>query len=121
DILVKIDRMSMASALEARAPFLDHHLVELVFSFPEAFRAVRGETKRVLRAVVGSLLPAEALTKRKQGFAVPLAAWFRNQASGFVEDILFDRRTRQRGLWREAGVRALLQRHRSGRTDHSPL
>jgi asparagine synthase (glutamine-hydrolysing) len=121
DILVKVDRMSMASALEVRAPFLDHHLVELVFSFPEEFRALRGETKRVLRAAVEPLLPPGTLQKPKHGFSAPIGRWFRNQVTSQVEDVLFDRRTRARGLWSESTIRKLLCHQRSGRADHSPL
>lgn len=121
DILVKVDRMSMASALEVRCPFLDHRLVELVSSFPAEFRATQVERKRILRSVAGPWLPPGTLDKPKHGFSVPIGVWFRRQASAYVEGILFDREARTRELFREPVVRELLRRHRTGRADHSPL
>jgi asparagine synthase (glutamine-hydrolysing) len=121
DILVKVDRMSMASSLEVRSPFLDHRLFELVATMPEPFRATATQSKRILRAVVAPLLPAATLQKPKQGFAVPIETWFRGRALPYLEATLFDSRTRSRGLWRESAVRKLLRIHQSGRTDHSLL
>jgi len=121
DILVKVDRMSMASALEVRAPFLDHRLVELVSTFPAAFRATQGERKRVLRAVARPWLPPGTLEKPKHGFSVPIDVWFRRQSVRYVESVLLDSQARSKGLFRETVVRKVLARHRAGRADHSPL
>jgi asparagine synthase (glutamine-hydrolysing) len=121
DILVKVDRMSMASALEVRSPFVDHRLLELVSTFPASFRATQRERKRVLRAVAGPWLPPETLAKPKHGFSVPIDVWFRRQAVSYVESVLLDRQARSRGLFRERAVGSLLRRHQAGRADHSPL
>jgi asparagine synthase (glutamine-hydrolysing) len=121
DILVKVDRMSMASALEVRSPFLDQHLVELVATFPEDYRSRPAETKRILRAIVGPQLPPGTLDKPKHGFSMPVGSWFRNQLSSYLEEVLLDRRTLGRGLFREAAVRKLLFEHRNGRASHAGL
>jgi asparagine synthase (glutamine-hydrolysing) len=121
DILVKVDRMSMASSLEVRCPLLDRHLVELVSTFPAAFRATQGERKRVLRAVAGPWLPPGTLDKPKHGFSVPIEVWFRRQSVRYIESVLLDSQARSRGLFREAVVGKVLERHRGGRADHSPL
>lgn len=77
DILVKVDRASMAHSLEARAPFLDRSVVELAFSMPRRWHRRWGSGKRMLRGVFGSHLPWALWRRRKQGFGVPIHAWFR--------------------------------------------
>ncbi len=75
DMLVKVDRMSMANALEVRCPFLDHHVVECAAAMPGAFKLRRGEGKRILRRAFADRLPAEVFARPKKGFEVPLAQW----------------------------------------------
>jgi asparagine synthase (glutamine-hydrolysing) len=76
DVLTKIDRASMALSIEARVPFLDHELVELVFSLPQATRNKNDEQKRLLKLAVEDALPAPILSRDKKGFSMPLNAWF---------------------------------------------
>jgi len=119
DILVKVDRASMATSLEVRAPFLDHHLVELAASIPAALKLAGGRQKAFLRAALAARLEPAALQRQKQGFAVPLRAWLRGPLGGALEDELADR---QLGEWIDpAPVRSLLQRHRAGVGDHGEL
>lgn len=121
DILVKVDRMSMASSLEVRCPFLDFRLVELVSTFPAEFRATLAERKRVLRQFAGRWLPPSTLDKPKHGFSVPIAVWFRRQAVAYVSSVLLDQQAISRGIFRESVVRGLLRSHQAGGQDHSPL
>jgi asparagine synthase (glutamine-hydrolysing) len=101
DILVKIDRASMLSSLELRAPWLDHHLVTFAFSkVPDALRACDGERKILVQRLGKRLLPSDLDLRRKQGFSLPLSAWFRGRWGDYVREILsevdphlFDRRT----------------------------
>jgi asparagine synthase (glutamine-hydrolysing) len=90
DILTKVDRMSMANSLEARVPLLDHPLVEFACSLPSALRLRAGTTKYLLKRALHSRVPAEVLTRPKQGFAVPLESWFSGSAPGFFRDELAD-------------------------------
>ena len=91
DYLVKVDRASMLSSLEIRAPFLDHRLVEYAFSeLPDELRVNRTERKILLRRLAARLLPPALDLRRKQGFTVPLAAWFRGPWGSFVRDVLLD-------------------------------
>lgn len=115
DVLVKTDRASMAHSLEQRCPFLDYRLVELALSQPSAvhFRGLRG--KALLRTAVGRLAPPWLWRRRKQGFAVPLGAWFRGDLGDELSLAL--QRSDQHGLNPVAGG-ALLAEHRSGRIDH---
>jgi asparagine synthase (glutamine-hydrolysing) len=76
DILVKVDRTTMLASLESRAPFLDHRLVELVFSFPSQWKTGEQDTKKILRDMLRDSLPTSVLGRKKMGFGVPLKKWF---------------------------------------------
>jgi asparagine synthase (glutamine-hydrolysing) len=90
DILTKVDRMSMANSLEARVPLLDHPLVEFACSLPPALRFRDGNTKYLLKRALRNRVPAETLSRPKQGFAVPLESWFSGSIPGFFRDELAD-------------------------------
>src|SRR5262249_32592959 len=116
------DRASMALALELRAPFLDHRLVDLVGRIParmrlNGFRA----NKRLLRAAVADRLPAEILRRRKQPFKAPLATWLRNELGDLVSDTLAPERLRAGGLLDPTAVGRLLDEHRQGAHDHEAV
>lgn len=119
DILVKADRASMAVSLEVRCPFLDHRLLEHAATIPPAWHFAGGRTKSFLRSTLaGRLLPA-ALERKKQGFSVPLRAWFQGPLGTAVEDAIADSRLQQ---WlRPEVVRPLLARHRQGVGDHAEM
>ncbi|HHZ64786.1 MAG TPA: asparagine synthetase B, partial [Flavobacteriales bacterium] len=80
DMLVKVDRMTMAHSLEARVPFLDHRLIEYMVGVSKTVKMEGFERKSVLRNAIGSKLPPELLKAPKKGFAVPLRHWFANDA-----------------------------------------
>jgi asparagine synthase (glutamine-hydrolysing) len=90
DILTKVDRMSMANSLEARVPLLDHPLVEFACSLPPDLRFREGKTKYLLKRALEGRVPAEVLSRPKQGFAVPLESWFSGSVPGFFRDELAD-------------------------------
>lgn len=119
DILVKADRASMAVALELRAPFLDHELLQAAARIPPAWHLEGGRTKAFLRrALARRLLPA-ALQRKKQGFSVPLRDWCRGAVGDAVEARLGDARLTE---WIDPqAVRRLLQRHRRGIGDHGEM
>jgi len=96
DLLPKVDRMSMAHGLEVRSPFLDTRLIERALTIPAGHK-VRGlSLKRVLKAAVADLLPPALLTRRKQGFGVPLDRWFRSDLRSYVQGTLGGREARVR-------------------------
>ena len=111
DMLVKVDRMSMASSLEVRSPLLDHQLAEFAATLPPAWKLRGGRGKRIFLDAVGDRLPPELLHRGKMGFGVPLDARFR----GPLRDLLWDHLTSARFLGREivspTFVRALLAEH----------
>jgi asparagine synthase (glutamine-hydrolysing) len=116
DILVKVDRTSMAASLEARAPLLDHRVVEFMLSLPVNWK-LRGRTgKYLLRRLARRLLPAEVLRRKKHGFAIALGEWFRAGGAGRrrLEALAGGALAR---LVRPEAVRELAARHDSGRRD----
>jgi asparagine synthase (glutamine-hydrolysing) len=120
DILTKVDRMSMATSLEVRVPLLDHLFVEWVTGLPVEWKLRGGQQKYILRKLAERVgVPREALHRPKQGFAVPLVHWIRNELKDMVMSVLLEPRTLQRGYFDPEGVRNLLDEHFRGRRDHS--
>lgn len=121
DILVKVDRATMANSLEARAPLLDHVLLEFCARLPLRLRNDGRRGKVILRDVARRWLPAESLAKRKQGFGIPLDRWFRGELRPLMLDLLGDRAFRERGVFDVEGVRACLDSHLAGQRDYGEL
>jgi asparagine synthase (glutamine-hydrolysing) len=114
------DKMSMASSVEVRVPFLDWELAEWVaWNIPPALKLRRGTTKHILREAMGPLLPAEVLTQKKAGFAAPIDYWLANDLREMVEDQLSETTIRNRGLFNPQAVRQLIDAQRKGREDWS--
>lgn len=119
DLLVKMDRCSMAHALEARSPFLDRELMEYVSALPDAMKLRWGRTKVILRRAFAGLLPPEILTRGKMGFGVPLQKWFAEDLREFLHDLLLAPDACLRQYLNQDYVRKLCQAHMAGRADHS--
>ncbi|HKP47803.1 MAG TPA: asparagine synthase (glutamine-hydrolyzing) [Pyrinomonadaceae bacterium] len=119
DILTKVDRMSMATSLEARVPLLDHKLIEFVTRIPANFKIYGGETKHLFKQAIRDLVPAEILNRPKQGFGVPIQQWINQELRERMRDTLTDSRAAGRGLVSQKYVRVLLDEHERGRRDHA--
>jgi asparagine synthase (glutamine-hydrolysing) len=115
DILTKVDRMTMAHSLEARPPLLDHTLVEFAATIPARFRMRDGTTKYIFKQALRGLLPDAIIDRRKQGFAVPLARWFRGDLADFTRDLLLSDTCRQRGVFDVRQIERLLALNDRGR------
>jgi asparagine synthase (glutamine-hydrolysing) len=113
------DRFSMAWSLEARTPFLDHELVELVASIPPESRTDADDPKRLLRETVADLLTPAHLGAPKRGFVFPLARWLRGELRPLAEHLLDDDHLRRQGLFRRGLAARYLQPHLDGRADES--
>lgn len=119
DILTKVDRMSMAVSLEARAPLLDHKLIEFVTRIPASLKLAGLETKYLLKKAVKDLVPSEILDRPKQGFGVPIQEWINQQLRSRLRETLTEPRTRHRGYIDPRYIDVLLDEHERGRRDHS--
>ncbi|RJR49549.1 MAG: asparagine synthase (glutamine-hydrolyzing) [Desulfobacteraceae bacterium] len=118
DLLVKMDRCTMAHGLEGRSPLLDHTLAEYVAGLPDTFKLHGGTTKYILRAAFGDLLPRAVLRRGKKGFGVPLGAWFRNDLRDYVQDMLLSPTALSREYLMPAYVSDIVREHTSGLRDH---
>jgi asparagine synthase (glutamine-hydrolysing) len=99
DMLVKVDRMSMANSLEVRCPMLDHRVVECAAAMPGAFKLVRGEGKRILRRAFADRLPADVFALPKKGFELPIAAWLTHELDDLTRRAIDPARLKRQGLF----------------------
>jgi asparagine synthase (glutamine-hydrolysing) len=114
DLLVKVDRCTMANSLEARSPFLDREVVEYAATLPDRFKLSGRRTKVVLRDAFADLVPPGIAERRKMGFGVPLGAWFRGELRDGMRDLLLAPGARYREMLSCTYVEALVRRHLSG-------
>ena len=120
DILTKVDRMSMLTSLEVRVPILDHLFLEWVTGLPLEWKMRGGKQKYIFAKLAERVgVPKEVLDRPKQGFALPLRHWMRNELKDLIMSVLLDSSTSQRGYFNPQGVRRLLNEHFQGRRDHS--
>jgi len=118
DLLVKVDRATMAHGLEARSPFLDHHLIEFCAALPTEHKIRDGEAKYLLRAVMRDRLPSSILQRPKMGFGVPIDQWFRGPCRKIVEETLLSSRCLQRGYFEPEQIRRMVLGQCQGRASY---
>ncbi|RKY77064.1 asparagine synthase (glutamine-hydrolyzing) [candidate division KSB1 bacterium] len=119
DILVKVDRMSMATSLETRVPFLDHRLVEYSFAIPSCLKLRRFQTKYILKKAMGDLLPPQILKRGKQGFSIPIKNWIRQELRPMLLDVLSYEKLKRQGIFNADYVHRLINEHLQGVENHS--
>ncbi|MEW5853902.1 MAG: asparagine synthase (glutamine-hydrolyzing) [Myxococcota bacterium] len=117
-VLVKVDRASMANSLEVRVPFLDHEVVRFSRALPARFKLRGLESKHLLRRHAAARLPPSIAARGKKGFGTPLARWFQRELREVLHDTLSPRVLARHGLLRPGPVQALLDAHQAGRRDH---
>lgn len=118
DILTKVDRASMANSLEVRCPLLDHKLMELIAQIPSSLKLHQGQGKYILKKALEPVLPAEILNRKKKGFAVPVAEWFRGELKELAYETLI--RRPDEALNGEF-VKSCWNQHQRGQRDWSAL
>ncbi|MET3133205.1 asparagine synthase (glutamine-hydrolyzing) [Oxalobacteraceae bacterium GrIS 1.11] len=119
DILTKVDRASMAHGLEVRVPLLDHELVEWISGLPPEFKLRGGVGKYIFKKALQAHLPEQILYRKKMGFSVPLASWFRGPLRERLRHSLLGPTLGDTGMFNHAYLEELLNQHQSGRRDHS--
>jgi asparagine synthase (glutamine-hydrolysing) len=119
DILTKVDRASMAHALEVRVPLLDHKLVEWISGLPPEMKLNGSEGKYIFKKSMEQYLPDDILYRKKQGFAVPLAGWFRGPLRQRVKESLLGPNLAATGIFNQAFLHEMVEQHQSGRRDYS--
>lgn len=118
DLLVKVDRASMAHGLECRSPFLDQELVEFSCSLPPDWKISRGQSKRILKEAVADWFPKGLLDRPKMGFSVPVGKWFRGELKGFIHDRLMNSSLASMPLLQNQYISTMLHEHFEGVRDH---
>ncbi len=118
DLLVKVDRASMACSLEVRTPFLDHRLIEFVAGLPVSLKVRHLQLKYLLKKAVEPWLPREIVYRQKRGFSVPIASWLRQDLRPVLEKMLSENRLKREGFFNPGVVRRLIDEHRCGKADH---
>ncbi len=119
DILVKLDRASMAVSLEARAPLLDKRIYEYVWSLPEHVKIRDGRGKWLLRQVLSRHVPNELFERPKQGFAIPAGEWLRGPLKGWASSLLDEKSLREQGVFDPAVIRSAWEAHLKGEGNHA--
>ena len=114
DILTKVDIASMAHSLEVRCPLVDQDLMVFAASLPGDVKLRGLQTKVILREVAKPLLPEKILSRRKQGFGLPIDRWMREDLAPLSRDVLLDQTARERGLFDPSAIEALLQQQQRG-------
>jgi asparagine synthase (glutamine-hydrolysing) len=109
----------MANSLEARAPLLDHKLIEFVVGIPPELKMKGLETKYILKKAMEGIVPHEILYREKQGFGVPIGDWINFQLRERIHADLSDKRALERGYFEKSYIQILLNEHSKNRRDHS--
>jgi len=112
------DRMSMATGVEARVPFLDFDLVRLMNAIPASLKLRNGEGKYVLKRAMEGLLPREVIYREKAGFGLPIRAWMQ-RGSQWLDRYFDGKRIERQGIFRAATIRRLVDAQRQGKADHA--
>src|SRR3990170_5649532 len=121
DLLMKKDKMGMATSIEARVPFLDYTFVELAFQIPSAMKVKKLATKYILKKAMERLLPAEIIYRKKEGFPTPISSWLRTDLKDFTMETLCSSAALSHGLFDRKTVRSLVDAHMKGAEDNNRL
>ncbi len=119
DLLVKTDRCSMGASLEVRSPFLDDRLFDFARTLPEAYKLKGLQKKLILKQAFQGIVPSEIIERKKHGFGVPIAHWFRTSMKDYITKTFSDSRILDDKLLHEATVKRIIHEHTSGSVDHA--
>ncbi len=117
-LLMRVDKISMSTSIEARVPFLDHRLVEFAMSIPTEMK-IKGQPKYILKKAVEGLIPQHIIYRKKQGFGAPIKEWFKGDLGKYAADSIFGSRIRERDLFNYDYIENMMREHQSGQSDYS--
>jgi asparagine synthase (glutamine-hydrolysing) len=120
-LLMRVDKITMASSIEARVPFLDHALVELTMDIPMPVKLRGGEAKYILKKAVEDLIPKEIINRNKMGFAAPMAQWLEGEFGKQAESEILSSELLDLVGFNKEPIAAMIRDHRAGRRDTSLL
>ncbi len=118
DILMKVDRASMYTSLEARSPFLDYRVVDYISGLPQNFKLRGWKTKHILKKVARGKIPDMIIDRPKKGFGIPLSHWLKHELRGLCEDLLSKTSLDAHGFFDARYVQQLMQAHFAGKANH---
>ena len=116
-LLMRVDKVSMATSIEARVPFLDHRLVEYSMTIPEEFKIKNGEPKYILKKAVEGIVPNNIIYRKKQGFAAPVSEWLRNEWSCYAENAILESALVKQGILQYGFIKQMIESHRQRKID----
>ena len=119
DLLLLTDKMTMATSLECRVPFLDHELVELAARMPSANKIAKGELKHILKKSLIDILPKEILFRKKRGFGAPIGAWLKHELAPLLKTVLSKESIERRGLFRWQMIHHTVEMHMANYEDNT--
>ena len=118
DILVKVDRASMANSLEVRVPFLDHRIVEFIYSLPMKYKLNFFKTKYILKQSMKDQLPGKIINRPKKGFGIPVAKWIKKEQKDFILSLLDEKKIKDNNIFNYSIIKNLLSEHFSNKKDN---
>ena len=119
DIMVKVDRMTMAASLEARAPLLDYKMVEYAFSLPADWKVRNGTSKWFFKKAMEGILDQKIIYRQKQGFSIPIKNWLKNELRELMLETLSEKKIAAMGFFNAPYVQTMIQEHLQNRENHS--
>ncbi len=119
DILVKVDRMSMATSLEARVPLLDYRMVEFAFSLPPAMKLKGSTSKYFFKKAMTGILPHEVIHRQKEGFSIPIKNWLKTELKGLMLEYLSGKRIKESGFFNYAYIQNMVSEHLENKQNHA--
>ena len=119
NILVKVDRMSMAASLETRVPLIDHKIVEFIFRIPGNLKMRGMTTKWIFKKTMERLLPRENIYRKKEGFSIPVKHWLKNELKDMMLDCLSEKRIREAGYFNFKAIERMIAAHLQGKANYS--
>ena len=118
DLLIKADRMSMATSIELRVPFLDYRLVEFAATIPSHHKIKKGEGKYPLKKMMEGILPNDIIYRKKMGFPTPLKLMFQNELRDYAKDLLLSDNTKLHQFFKIERIKQLIEEHNADKYDH---